>query len=108
MVASRGGSHRLQVGYPQETSTDSRASATSTGAGASCKVRASQNDDCALGAGVGPLVESSVHGGAAVLGDEDQLDAAQLRQVGPGLGPCSRRCRHGDDGTGSQIIMVKV
>ena len=51
------------------------------------QVGASQDHDCVLGAGVGPLVESAVHGGAAVLGDEDQLDATQLWQVGPGLGP---------------------
>ena len=83
-------------------------SATSDRCGRVLQVGASQDDDRALGAGVGPLVESAVHGGAAVPGDEDQLDAAQFRQIGPGLGPSSWLGRHGDDGAGSGVVGAEV
>ena len=69
---------------------------------------ASQHHHGVLNCSVGPFIESAVHGGASVSGDEDQVDATRLWQVGPCLGPCSRLCRDGDDGSGSRVIVVKV
>ena len=83
-------------------------SATSTGAVVCSRSGHPRTTTASLNCSVGPFIESAVHGGAAVPGDEDQVDATQLWQVGPCLGPCSRLCGHGDDGSGSRVIMVKV